>query len=169
MSIRDRYRSGRDEPLSGQFFLAAQPPGNGRSAVPANETTQPVSYTHLAEQLRQLNKLTENIILEPAGRNTAPAIALAALAAKRHSPESDPLMLVLAADHVIADEDAFRAAVRNAMPYAEAGKLVTFGIVPDLSLIHLWWSGWWWRWRRWRWHKLSSPVAAVLWSRFRNI
>ncbi|MDI4590960.1 mannose-1-phosphate guanylyltransferase ManC, partial [Klebsiella pneumoniae] len=42
------------------------------------------------------------------------------------------LMLVLAADHVIADEDAFRAAVRNAMPYAEAGKLVTFGIVPDL-------------------------------------
>ncbi|MCR2306800.1 sugar phosphate nucleotidyltransferase, partial [Salmonella enterica] len=74
----------------------------------------------------------ENIILEPAGRNTAPAIALAALAAKRHSPESDPLMLVLAADHVIADEDAFRAAVRNAMPYAEAGKLVTFGIVPDL-------------------------------------
>ncbi|MHA5253016.1 mannose-1-phosphate guanyltransferase [Escherichia coli] len=86
----------------------------------------------VAEQLRQLNKLTENIILEPAGRNTAPAIALAALAAKRHSPESDPLMLVLAADHVIADEDAFRAAVCNAMPYAEAGKLVTFGIVPDL-------------------------------------
>ena len=86
----------------------------------------------VAEQLRQLNKLTENIILEPAGRNTAPAIALAALAAKRHSPESDPLMLVLAADHVIADEDAFRTAVRNAMPYAEAGKLVTFGIVPDL-------------------------------------
>lgn len=41
-------------------------------------------------------------------------------------------MLVLAADHVIADEDAFRAAVRNAMPYAEVGKLVTFGIVPDL-------------------------------------
>ncbi len=41
-------------------------------------------------------------------------------------------MLVLAADYVIADEDAFRAAVRNAMPYAEAGKLVTFGIVPDL-------------------------------------
>ncbi|MDC3754480.1 mannose-1-phosphate guanylyltransferase/mannose-6-phosphate isomerase, partial [Escherichia coli] len=89
----------------------------------------------VAEQLRQLNKLTENIILEPAGRNTAPAIALAALAATRHSPESDPLMLVLAADHVIADEDAFRAAVRNAIPYAEAGKLVTFGIVPDLPEI----------------------------------
>ncbi len=33
----------------------------------------------------------------------------------------------------------------------------------------IWWSGWWWRWRQWRWRKLSSPVAAVLWSRFRNI
>ena len=68
----------------------------------------------VAEQLRQLNKLTENIILEPAGRNTAPAIALAALAAKRREPDCDPLMLVLAADHVIQDEEAFRAAVRRA-------------------------------------------------------
>ena len=33
----------------------------------------------------------------------------------------------------------------------------------------IWWSGWWWRWRRWRWRKLSSPAAAVLWNRFRNI
>ncbi|HDT6564890.1 TPA: mannose-1-phosphate guanyltransferase [Enterobacter cloacae] len=86
----------------------------------------------VAEQLRQLNKLTENIILEPAGRNTAPAIALAALAAKRSSPDCDPLMLVLAADHVIQQEEAFRDAVRAAIPYAESGKLVTFGIVPDL-------------------------------------
>ncbi len=84
----------------------------------------------VAEQLRQLNKLTENIILEPAGRNTAPAIALAALAAKRSSPDCDPLMLVLAADHVIQQEEAFRDAVRAAIPYAENGKLVTFGIVP---------------------------------------
>ena len=79
----------------------------------------------VAEQLRQLNKLTENIILEPAGRNTAPAIALAALAAKRSSPDCDPLMLVLAADHVIQQEEAFRNAVRAAIPYAESGKLVT--------------------------------------------
>jgi len=85
----------------------------------------------VAEQLRQLNKLTENIVLEPAGRNTAPAIALAALAATRNQPDSDPLMLILAADHVIQNEEAFRDAVRNALPYAEAGKLVTFGIVPD--------------------------------------
>ncbi len=74
----------------------------------------------VAEQLRQLHKLTENIILEPAGRNTAPAIALAALAAKRQSPGEDPLLLVLAADHMIADEEAFREAVRNAMPTAPA-------------------------------------------------
>lgn len=86
----------------------------------------------VAEQLRQLKKLTENIILEPAGRNTAPAIALAAMAVKRHNPKADPLMLVLAADHVIADEDAFRASVRQAIPWAEKGKLVTFGIVPDM-------------------------------------
>ncbi|EBK5821070.1 mannose-1-phosphate guanylyltransferase/mannose-6-phosphate isomerase, partial [Salmonella enterica] len=86
----------------------------------------------VAEQLRQLNKLTENIILEPAGRNTAPAIALAALAATRQHTDCDPLMLVLAADHAIANEGAFRDAVRSAMPYADAGKLVTFGIVPDL-------------------------------------
>lgn len=82
----------------------------------------------VAEQLRQLNKLTENIILEPAGRNTAPAIALAAL---RNSPDDDPLMLVLAADHVIQNDAAFRQAVMRAMPFADDGKLVTFGIVPD--------------------------------------
>ncbi|ECC6874097.1 mannose-1-phosphate guanyltransferase [Salmonella enterica] len=87
----------------------------------------------VAEQLRQLNKLTENIILEPAGRNTAPAIALAALAATRQHTDCDPLMLVLAADHAIANEEAFRDAVRDAMPYADAGKLVTFGIVPGAT------------------------------------
>jgi mannose-1-phosphate guanylyltransferase len=85
----------------------------------------------VAEQLRAINKLANNIILEPAGRNTAPAIALAALTALQTAPEgSDPLLLVLAADHVIRDEAAFTAAVQSARPYAEAGKLVTFGIVP---------------------------------------
>ena len=79
----------------------------------------------VAEQLRELDKLG-SIILEPVGRNTAPAIALAALTAK-----DDPLLLVLAADHVIQDEDAFREAVIRAIPLAEAGKLVTFGIVPS--------------------------------------
>lgn len=85
----------------------------------------------VAEQLRHLNKLAHNIILEPAGRNTAPAIALAALAALQTASDSeDPLLLVLAADHIIRDESAFLASVQQAIPHAEAGKLVTFGIVP---------------------------------------
>jgi len=79
----------------------------------------------VAEQLREIDK-QGSIILEPVGRNTAPAIALAALTAK-----DDPLLLVLAADHVIRDEAAFREAVIRAIPLAEAGKLVTFGIVPS--------------------------------------
>jgi mannose-1-phosphate guanylyltransferase len=82
-----------------------------------------------AEQLRQLGMEKSNILLEPVGRNTAPAIALAALQAVADG--QDPLLLVLAADHLIKDVDAFHTAVRTAMPLAEAGKLVTFGIVPD--------------------------------------
>jgi mannose-1-phosphate guanylyltransferase len=79
----------------------------------------------VAEQLREINKLG-SIILEPYGRDTAPTIALAALTAV-----DDPLMLVLAADHSIHDETAFREAVRRAIPLAEMGKLVTFGIKPN--------------------------------------
>lgn len=85
----------------------------------------------VAEQLRHLGKLAHNIILEPAGRNTAPAIALAAMTALQTAAAGeDPLLLVLAADHVIRDEAAFTASVQAAMPHAAAGKLVTFGIVP---------------------------------------
>ncbi len=79
----------------------------------------------VAEQLREINMLG-SIILEPVGRNTAPAIALAAL-----TSDDDPLLLVLAADHVIQDELAFTKAVTKALPLAEAGKLVTFGIIPS--------------------------------------
>ena len=79
----------------------------------------------VAEQLREINRLGP-IILEPASRNTAPAIALAALTAN-----DDPLLLVLAADHVIKDQTAFTRTVTEAIPLAEEGKLVTFGIVPD--------------------------------------
>lgn len=81
----------------------------------------------VAEQLRQLNKLGGNIILEPVGRNTAPAVALAALTASVTG--EDPLLLVLAADHLMLDVSAFQTAVRAALPLAEAGKLATFGIV----------------------------------------
>ena len=79
----------------------------------------------VAEQLREIDKL-DSIILEPVGKNTAPAIALAAITA-----DDDPLLLVLAADHVIRDEVAFTNAVNSAVPLAESGKLVTFGIVPN--------------------------------------
>lgn len=81
-----------------------------------------------AEQLRQINQLSNNIILEPVGRNTAPAITLAALRAIDDG--CDPLLLVLAADHVIENPAAFHQAVQSAIPFAEQGKLVTFGIVP---------------------------------------
>jgi mannose-1-phosphate guanylyltransferase/mannose-6-phosphate isomerase len=76
------------------------------------------------------DKLDNSFILEPFGRNTAPAIAAAALhVAETHG--EDALMLVLAADHLIADQPAFAAAVAQAIQLAEQGKLVTFGIQPD--------------------------------------
>ncbi|WP_164478889.1 mannose-1-phosphate guanylyltransferase/mannose-6-phosphate isomerase [Methylophilus methylotrophus] len=80
----------------------------------------------VAEQLRQVNLTPEAIVLEPVARNTAPAIAAAAVALK----DKDVLMLVLPADHVITDVTAFEAAVRCACVAAEQGKLVTFGIEP---------------------------------------
>lgn len=83
----------------------------------------------VAEQLRSLNKLSNNIILEPVGRNTAPAVALAAFSAINSG--HDPLLLVLAADHIIRNPLAFQDAVRSAIPLAEADHLVTFGIVPQ--------------------------------------
>ncbi|MCY1276483.1 Mannose-1-phosphate guanylyltransferase 1 [compost metagenome] len=82
-----------------------------------------------AEQLRLLGMEQANILLESVGRNTAPAIALAALLACDEA--NDPILLVLAADHLIQDVDAFHVAVRNALPLAADGKLVTFGIVPS--------------------------------------
>ena len=86
-----------------------------------------------AEQLRAAGITPAGIVLEPTGRNTAPAVAVAALESLReHSdPDIDPLLLVLPADHVILDGAAFAAAVRVALEAAEAGYLVTFGVVPD--------------------------------------
>jgi mannose-1-phosphate guanylyltransferase len=81
-----------------------------------------------AEQLRQLGLEEANIVLEPVGRNTAPAIALAALQAL--AKQEDPILLVLAADHLIQDVDAFHQSIAKAQVLAEAGKLVTFAITP---------------------------------------
>ena len=83
----------------------------------------------VAEQLRQIGAPTPAIVLEPVGRNTAPAIAAAAMQALGEG--DDALLLVLPSDHVVRDAEAFRVAVRAAMPAAEQGALVTFGIVPD--------------------------------------
>ena len=84
----------------------------------------------VAEQLRQLAVVPQATLLEPCGRNTAPAIALAAHAAlQRAAPGTDPVLLVLPADHVIRDAVAFRQAVQQALPSAEQGRLATFGII----------------------------------------
>src|SRR5690606_33779033 len=79
----------------------------------------------MAEQLLNIDVQPNAIILEPAARNTAPAIALAALHAIANTP--DAIIVVLPADHVIKDEKAFNQALQIAVGAAEEGALVTFG------------------------------------------
>ncbi|MCF6247927.1 MAG: mannose-1-phosphate guanylyltransferase/mannose-6-phosphate isomerase [Desulfobacula sp.] len=81
-----------------------------------------------AEQLRQIDVDPMALILEPVGRNTAPAIALAAL--KAMESHNDPILLVLPADHVIENENGFHKAIRSGIEFAESGSLITFGIIP---------------------------------------
>lgn len=83
----------------------------------------------VAEQLRTIGIKPAAIVLEPVGRNTAPAVAVAALMAVAGG--DDPLLLVLPADHVIADAAALCAAIEAGAALAEAGRLFTFGVVPD--------------------------------------
>lgn len=90
----------------------------------------------VAEQLREIDAEPQAILLEPVGRNTAPAVAVAAMAAVAGGPakgskHDDAVLLVLPADHVIHDVNAFRAAVAVGRKAAEQGKLVTFGVVPS--------------------------------------
>lgn len=84
----------------------------------------------VAEQLRELGTAPQAIVLEPQGRNTAPAAAIAALLVSGGA-DADPVLLVLPADHVITDVPAFQAAVAVGRVAAESGSLVTFGVVPD--------------------------------------
>ena len=81
-----------------------------------------------AEQLRQAGAAPAALVLEPAGRGTAPALTLAALAAVEGG--GDPALVVMPADHVIGDVEAFRAAVMRGATYAEAGKIVALGVQP---------------------------------------
>ena len=83
----------------------------------------------IAEQLRVMGK-PGTVVLEPVGRNTAPALTLAALAA-RNDAQTDPVLLVMPADHVIVDTPAFQTAVRHGAMLAQKGLVVTFGITPD--------------------------------------
>jgi mannose-1-phosphate guanylyltransferase/mannose-6-phosphate isomerase len=91
----------------------------------------------VAEQLRELRMPPSAIVLEPLGRNTAPAVAVAALLALgRRTPatgaaDADPVLLVLPADHVIRDVRAFQAAVATGLQAAADGRLVTFGVLPS--------------------------------------
>jgi mannose-1-phosphate guanylyltransferase/mannose-6-phosphate isomerase len=99
-------------------------PGVGDALLVSNEEHRFV----VAEQVRLLGRKAA-VILEPVGRNTAPALTLAALWATREG--SDPVLVVMPADHAIIDAAAFRAAVIRAATLAAAGMAVTFGIAPD--------------------------------------
>lgn len=83
----------------------------------------------LAEQMRHIGVKPAALLLEPCGRNTAPALTLAALQAAGEIVD-DPVLVIMASDHVIKDATAFREAVAIAVPLAESGRLVTFGIKP---------------------------------------
>jgi len=83
----------------------------------------------IAEQLREIGEDQPTLVLEPVARNTAPAVATAALIASQSDPKA--LILVMPADHTVPDTAAFLAAVQAGVPAAEAGDLVLFGIQPD--------------------------------------
>jgi len=97
----------------------------------------PILVTHndtrflVAGQLQEAGIPTGHIVLEPSGRNTAPALTLAALQALGSHPGQESVLLAMPADHVVTDQPAFIAAVAKALPAATAGAIVTFGIVPD--------------------------------------
>lgn len=114
--------------LQNTLFRLSGIAGLGAPVVVCNEAHRFMA----AEQLRQIGSDAAHIILEPSGRNTAPAIALAALAISERntSSQDDTVMLVLPADHVIEDKAAFHKAVSEGAGLAEQGQLVTFGIVP---------------------------------------
>ena len=83
----------------------------------------------VAEQMREINVIPKSIILEPFGRNTAPAILLAAF--KSLEIEENPYLLILSADHQIKNEKAFRDLIEIAKGYSSKNKLVTFGVIPS--------------------------------------
>src|SRR5512133_2605748 len=103
----------------------AGPAGFASPLLVANEEHRFI----IAEQLREIGIAPRALLLEPIGRNTAPAACIAALTLTETEP--DPLMLVLPSDHTIGNDDAFAAAVERAATAAGAGALVCFGIVAE--------------------------------------
>lgn len=85
----------------------------------------------VAEELNKIQITPESIILEPVARNTAPAVAIAALDVILNNKKDDDLILVMPSDHVINDEKQFITDVKNTIEAAKDGYLITFGIVPD--------------------------------------
>ncbi|HUW97313.1 MAG TPA: mannose-1-phosphate guanylyltransferase/mannose-6-phosphate isomerase [Acidiferrobacter sp.] len=103
---------------------------DGLEGVAAPVVVSNAQYRFLiAEQMREIGKMPCPLLLEPVGRNTAPALTIAAL--KILAADPDALLLAMPADHVIGDGVSFRMAIENAIPRALEGRLVTFGIVPS--------------------------------------
>jgi len=119
-------------PLAGDATLFQQTVTRAQTLPDVGSPVVVCSEGHrflVAEQLQMLGVTNAAILLEPVARNTAPAIALAALQALSRDP--DAILLVLPADHLIGDTDSFTDAVNRALPLAAEGWLVTFGIRPD--------------------------------------
>jgi mannose-1-phosphate guanylyltransferase/mannose-6-phosphate isomerase len=116
---------GHDSLLQQTVRRVADHQGFGSPLLVANEEHRFI----IAEQLREIAAVPRALLLEPAGRNTAPATCIAALALTETEP--DPLMLVMPSDHMIGDLAAFAGAIERAAAAARAGALVSFGIAPQ--------------------------------------
>ncbi|MFO7551097.1 MAG: mannose-1-phosphate guanylyltransferase/mannose-6-phosphate isomerase [Haliea sp.] len=120
-------------PLAGELTMLQQTlerTGNLEASAPVVVCNEEHRFM-VAEQLRQVGIAPSALILEPVGRNTAPAVALAALQELARDP--DAILLVLPADHIIQDTTAFAEAVTRALPLAREGRLMTFGVVPQAA------------------------------------
>lgn len=111
------------------LFQAAAARLQGPGFAPPLVVTGPAFRFIATDQLDEIGLQDATVLIEPAARNTAPAILAAALWLEAHDP--DALMLVMPSDHVLPDTQAFAAAVARAEPAAAAGRLVTFGVVPE--------------------------------------
>jgi mannose-1-phosphate guanylyltransferase/mannose-6-phosphate isomerase len=110
--------------------LAEEHPGQGLHLLDPIVVCNEAHRFLVAEQLRQLGRRPASILLEPLGRNTAPALTLAALSATAKAGV-DPVLLIAPADHAIANARAFRSAVADGALLADEGAVITFGIVPS--------------------------------------